>query len=111
MFLTYVGNADVQDLFMRSTMDSIFNVGFGVELDSLGGPDAGNTFTKAFDNSSEYIIRRYFNPFWKIMRFMNIGPEAELKEGIKLIDDFVYKIIHTRMEHKSTQDSDSVKFI
>ncbi|KAJ0968256.1 hypothetical protein J5N97_025173 [Dioscorea zingiberensis] len=100
---------EIQDLLMRSTMDSIFKVGFGVELNSLEGPEEGNTFMNAFDNCSEIIMQRYFNPLWKIMRFLNTGPEAKLKESIKLIDGFVYKLIHTKMEQNSKQDSDSMK--
>ncbi|XP_057986060.1 cytochrome P450 704C1 isoform X2 [Hevea brasiliensis] len=42
---------DMQDLFMKSTLDSIFRVAFGVELDSMcGSNEEGVIFTNAFDN-------------------------------------------------------------
>ncbi|KAH7692448.1 Abieta-7,13-dien-18-ol hydroxylase protein [Dioscorea alata] len=92
---------DIQELFMRATMDSIFEIGFGLELNSLEGQSEGSQFTKAFDNSSEFTMLRYFNPFWKIKRFLNIGSEAKLKENIKVVDDFVYRLIHTKMKQMS----------
>lgn len=91
----------LQELFMRATMDSIFEIGFGLELNSLEGQSQGSRFAKAFDNSSKFILLRYFNLFWKIKRFLNIGSEAKLKENIKVVDDFVYRLIHTKMKQMS----------
>nr|UHB15504.1 cytochrome P450 [Paris polyphylla] len=100
---------DIQDLFMKSTMDSIFKVGFGTELDCLGGSDEGSKFAKAFDTSSELITRRYVHAFWKIERFLKFGPEAELRKNIKDINDFVYKLISTKTEQIPIERSDSGK--
>ncbi|URE06081.1 cytochrome P450 [Musa troglodytarum] len=99
-----------QGLFMKSTMDSIFRTAFGVELNCLGGSDhAGSEFAKAFDASGEIITLRYINVFWKIMRFLNIGSEATLKKKIKVVDDFVYKLIHLRIQQISSTANDSTK--
>lgn len=107
------GNAheavDIQDLFMKSTMDSIFKVGFGVDLNSLKGSEEGSRFSKAFNNSSVFIMRRYVDPFWKLKRLLCIGHEAELRNHIKVIDEFVYKLINNRLEMASSQGNDSVK--
>ncbi|KAA8515955.1 hypothetical protein F0562_019134 [Nyssa sinensis] len=65
---------DIQDLFMKSTLDSIFKVAFGVELDSMCG-------------SSE--------------------EEAKLKKNIKVIDDFVYKLIRGKTKQMETSIDDS----
>ncbi|URE06183.1 cytochrome P450 [Musa troglodytarum] len=79
----------------------------GVEL---GGSDhAGSEFAKAFDASGEIITLRYINVFWKIMRFLNIGSEATLKKKIKVVDDFVYKLIHLRIQQISSTANDSTK--
>lgn len=100
----------LQGLFMKSTMDSIFRTAFGVELNCLGGSDhAGSEFAKAFDASGEIITLRYINVFWKIMRFLNIGSEETLKKKIKVVDDFVYKLIHLRIQQISSTANDSVR--
>ena len=44
------------------------------------------------------ILRRLFDVSWKIKNALNIGIEAELKKNIKVIDDFVYKLIQTKIE-------------
>lgn len=100
---------DIQDLFMKSTMDSIFKVGFGVELNSLQGSEEGTRFSEAFDSSSVLIAFRYADPFWKIKKYFNIGSEAELRIHIKIVDDFVYKLINSKIENSSKQENDSAK--
>ncbi|KAK8268846.1 hypothetical protein V6Z11_D11G094300 [Gossypium hirsutum] len=65
---------DMQDLFLKSTLDSIFKVAFGVELDSMcGSNEEGKEFAAAFDDSSALTLYRYVDPFWKIKRYLNIG--------------------------------------
>ncbi|MBA0802231.1 hypothetical protein Gohar_012548, partial [Gossypium harknessii] len=90
---------DMQDLFLKSTLDSIFKVAFGVELDSMcGSNEEGKEFAAAFDDSSALTLYRYVDPFWKIKRYLNIGSEAALKRNIKVVDNFVYKLIHNKIE-------------
>ncbi|KNA12205.1 hypothetical protein SOVF_127210 [Spinacia oleracea] len=90
---------DIQELFMKSTLDSIFKVAFGVELDSMcGSNEQGRKFSHAFDDASALSLYRYVDIFWKIKKYLNIGAEAELKKNIKIIDDFVYKLISNKVE-------------
>ncbi|MQM12530.1 hypothetical protein Taro_045448 [Colocasia esculenta] len=99
---------DIQDLFMKSTLDSIFKVGFGVELDTLSGSNKeGSRFAEAFDASGEVIVRRYFDFLWKIKRILNIGAEAELKEHLKVINDFVYKVIRSKTQQQISAPRDA----
>ncbi|XP_017978011.1 PREDICTED: cytochrome P450 704C1 isoform X2 [Theobroma cacao] len=101
---------DIQDLFMKSTLDSIFKVGFGVELDSVCGSNLeGKEFTAAFDDSSAAILFRYVDIFWKIKRFLNIGSEAKLKKSTKVVDNFVYKLIHNKIEQMRNSNDSSMK--
>lgn len=82
---------------MRCTLDSIFKVGFGVDLNCLqGSSEEGSAFIKAFDDSTELTYWRYVDPFWKLKRFFNIGTEASLKKNIKSINDFVHGLISTK---------------
>ncbi|XP_015888806.3 cytochrome P450 704C1 [Ziziphus jujuba] len=85
---------DMQDSLMRCTLDSIFKVGFGVELNCLeGSSKEGSAFMKAFDDSNALVYFRYADPFWQLKRFFNIGSEASLRKNVKVIDDFVSQLI------------------
>uniref|UniRef100_A0A803R9V8 Cytochrome P450 n=1 Tax=Cannabis sativa TaxID=3483 RepID=A0A803R9V8_CANSA len=87
----------MQDLFMRCTLDSIFKVGFGVELNCLEGSNKeGSAFMKAFDESNALTYGRYVDPIWELKRYFSIGSEAALKKNIKVIDDFVNQLIKNK---------------
>ncbi|KAI0485883.1 hypothetical protein KFK09_029472 [Dendrobium nobile] len=95
---------DIQDIFMKSSMDSIFQVAFGVELNSLSGSnEEERKFTEAFDEANVLISWRYVDPLWKMKKFLNFGCEAELKNRLKVVDDFVYKILTHKVSQSSKQ--------
>ncbi|KAL6004725.1 hypothetical protein ACLOJK_005280 [Asimina triloba] len=95
---------DIQDLLMKCTLDSIFKVGFGVDLNCLDGTSkAGNEFIKAFDDSSALVSWRYVDFLWKIKRFLNLGSKAVLRKNIKAIDGFVYGVIREKRRKLSNQ--------
>ncbi|KAG6435692.1 hypothetical protein SASPL_100567 [Salvia splendens] len=100
---------DVQALLMRYTLDSIFTVGFGVDLNCLEESNAeGNEFIKAFDDSNELVYRRYVDPIWKIKRYLNICGEATLKKNIGLIHSFVDRVIRTKREQMEKEQNDDL---
>ncbi|GMJ01568.1 cytochrome P450, family 704, subfamily A, polypeptide 2 [Hibiscus trionum] len=91
---------EFQDLFMKTTLESIFKVGFGIDLhclDWLSNEEASN-FCKAFDDANDAVNLRFIDPLWKLKRFLNIGCEATLKKNIKIVDKFIYNIISTKKE-------------
>ncbi|KAE8771030.1 hypothetical protein D1007_57121 [Hordeum vulgare] len=92
---------DFQALLMKVTMDSIFTIAFGVDLATLSVSDEGRRFAASFDDTSEFILLRYVDAFWKVSRFPNVGAEAALRHRIKVVDEFVYKHIRTRTEEMS----------
>ncbi|XP_030512843.1 cytochrome P450 704C1-like [Rhodamnia argentea] len=88
---------DMQDMLMRCTLDSIFKVGFGVELNCLeGSSKEGTLFMKAFDEANALLYWRYVDPSWKLKRLLNIGSEARLRNNITLVDNFVHQLIRTK---------------
>jgi cytochrome P450 len=91
---------EFQGLLQKAAMDSIFAVTFGSDLSTLGGgdDDEASRFAAAVDDASEFTLLRYVNPFWKAMRLLNVGPEAALRERIKIVDEFVYSRIRARSE-------------
>ncbi|KAJ4811902.1 Cytochrome P450 704C1 [Rhynchospora pubera] len=100
---------DIQDLLMKSGMDSIFKVGFGVELGVLSGLEEGKAFSNAFDEASCQILYRYFDVFWKVKRFLNVGSEAKMKKNVQLIDDFVYAVISRKTKQLAEQGEDALE--
>ncbi|KAI5421415.1 hypothetical protein KIW84_045014 [Lathyrus oleraceus] len=100
---------EIQDLFMKSTLDSIFKVAFGTELDSMCGTnEEGKNFANAFDSASALTLYRYVDVFWKIKKFLNIGSEAELKKNTQLLNEFIIKLINTRIQQMKNSNGDSV---
>ncbi|KAD5961282.1 hypothetical protein E3N88_12755 [Mikania micrantha] len=104
--LAAAGNPmNLQDLLMKSTLDSIFKVGFGFDLDTLSGSDeASNRFMKAFDDSNGLVYWRFVDLSWRVKRVLNIGSEAALKENIRIIDDFVYELIKNKREQMKNEN-------
>ncbi|GMI73586.1 cytochrome P450, family 704, subfamily A, polypeptide 2 [Hibiscus trionum] len=102
---------DLHDLFMKSAMDSIFKVGFGIDLNCLdwSNNEEGTNFTKAFDDANEILNSHFFDPIWKLKRFLNIGSEASLKKNIKVIDKFIYNIISTKKKLLGMNQNPNVK--
>lgn len=104
-------SVEVQELFMKSTLDSVFKVVLGVDLDSMCGTNERATeFTNAFNEASEITTHRYIDLLWRIKRYFNIGSEARLKILIEVVNEFVYKLIQSKIEqvHKSQLDSSLV---
>ncbi|KAJ7514501.1 hypothetical protein O6H91_23G046900 [Diphasiastrum complanatum] len=104
---------EMQDLFSRLTLDSICKVGFGVELGVLAPSLPNNPFAIAFDNVNVIVIMRFFDPFWKLKRLLNVGHEASLKRSAKEIDEFIYRVIDSRRSEiqasRAFEKSDQLK--
>lgn len=102
---------EIQDLFMKSAMDSIFEIAFGVELNCLQeySAEENRRFVTAVDEANLQTNWRYFNPFWKIMRFFGIGSEAALKDNIRVIDEFVYKLIRHKIARLSGRSRSGIE--
>ncbi|MED6144043.1 hypothetical protein PIB30_011836 [Stylosanthes scabra] len=41
---------------------------------------------------------RFFNFLWRVKRFLNIGSESVLRNSLRVIDEFVYKLISIKIE-------------
>lgn len=92
---------------MKSTQDSIFRVACGVDLDSIcGSNEESKEFGDAFDNANAMTTWRYVDVFWKIKRALNIGVEAKLRDNIRTVDAFVYKLIQRKTEQMTKPDAD-----
>ncbi|XWS77166.1 hypothetical protein CRYUN_Cryun01aG0238300 [Craigia yunnanensis] len=89
----------IQDMVIKCSFNSVFEVGLGIDLNCIERlNDEGTNFAKAFDEANELVFTRFFYPFWKLQRFLNIGSEAVFKKNVKLVDNFVYNVINTKKE-------------
>ncbi|KAF0891484.1 hypothetical protein E2562_009897 [Oryza meyeriana var. granulata] len=103
---------DMQDLLMRTTLDSIFKVGFGVNLGVLSGSSKeGAAFARAFDDASDQVLFRFFDPLWKVKRFLNVSSEATMKQSVRTIIDFVYSIIDKKIVQMGREQQEYVSLI
>ncbi|KAI3756856.1 hypothetical protein L1987_56679 [Smallanthus sonchifolius] len=69
---------------MKATLDSIFKVAFGTDLDSMcGSSEDGARFSNAFDDASALTLKRYVDITWKIKKLFNIGSEGKY-QGMSL---------------------------
>ncbi|PKA47690.1 Cytochrome P450 704C1 [Apostasia shenzhenica] len=103
-------SVDIQDLFMKATLDSIFKVGFGFKLDTLSGSDElGSSFSKAFDDSNHIVFWRYSDIFWEAKRYFNIGREKQLKRNLRVIDEFVFQLINRKREQMNSGTVEKTK--
>ncbi|KAG9145703.1 hypothetical protein Leryth_024799 [Lithospermum erythrorhizon] len=101
---------DIQELLMKGSLDSIFKVGFGVDLNCLEGSSRkGVEFIKAFDDSNELTYWRYVDPFWKLKKYLNIGCEASLKKNIGVMHNFVDEFIQNKRNQLEMQQESNDK--
>ncbi|XP_051137975.1 cytochrome P450 704C1-like [Andrographis paniculata] len=100
---------EIQDLFTKAALDSVFNVMLGVDLNSTAGTDNGTQFCKAFDEASDMTCYRYVDISWPIKKFLNIGSEAKLKKCKKVVDEFVYQVISRKIEQMNGCDQSATK--
>eukprot|EP00008_Paramoeba_atlantica_P007091 CAMPEP_0201489744 /NCGR_PEP_ID=MMETSP0151_2-20130828/23513_1 /ASSEMBLY_ACC=CAM_ASM_000257 /TAXON_ID=200890 /ORGANISM="Paramoeba atlantica, Strain 621/1 / CCAP 1560/9" /LENGTH=445 /DNA_ID=CAMNT_0047875431 /DNA_START=253 /DNA_END=1590 /DNA_ORIENTATION=- len=90
---------DLQDLFARYTFDSICTIAFGMEVNSLGGNARDVEFQKNYDIAQNTASARFFDPLWKFKRFCGLGLEGALPKHVKVLDDYIYKVIKDRLEN------------
>ncbi|KAG6554469.1 hypothetical protein Mapa_003847 [Marchantia paleacea] len=96
---------DIQDLFLRMTMDSICKVGFGVDQRNLNLDLPEIKFAKAFDALSEWSTARNFDTTWKLKRRFNIGREKLFRALLPDVDSFTYSVIQDRREEITRLES------
>ncbi|CAM6097039.1 unnamed protein product [Calypogeia fissa] len=96
---------DLQDLFMRMTLDSTSKLGFGVDLGCLSASLPAVPFAAAFDRANELSFHRFIDLWWKLKRILKIGEEKELDNCLKVIDSFSYDVIRRRREEMNNPEA------
>jgi len=96
---------DMQDLFLRHTMDSICQIAFGHNLKSLLQKETP-TFSRSFDRAQEIISARGLIPRvqFLVMKYLQLGWEKEFTRCIKTLRDFVGAIVKERASREETKE-------
>ncbi|XWS52863.1 hypothetical protein CRYUN_Cryun11dG0108700 [Craigia yunnanensis] len=95
---------DLQDVFRRFSFDNICKFSFGFNL-SLPISE----FAEAFDLASKLSAQRGLasSPLiWKVKRLLNLGTEKQLKEAIKMVDEFAQEMINQRRKKGFSDNND-----
>ncbi|KAI9023448.1 cytochrome P450 [Hyaloraphidium curvatum] len=100
---------DIQDMLLRSTMDSFVRLALGADIGNLAGkgtfgPDGKYKlhdipFATAFDSLNLAVAKRTANPLWKITELLD-GTNARVTAYQKLMDDFALKIINQKRDKR-----------
>ena len=89
-------DGDCQEVFARYTLESIGIIGFDCSLGAFEDANVSSSFGGAFNLATLRTADRFVDPLWKVKRLLNIGKEKELKEAIRLIQNFSSKVIAER---------------
>lgn len=86
---------DLQDFFFRFTMDTFVEIAFGHDLKSLQS-ETPHPFAVAFDDVQRISNERLSDISWVVSKFFQLGNEAKLTEGVKVIDQFAHTVINSK---------------
>ncbi|KAG0059250.1 hypothetical protein BGZ90_004570 [Linnemannia elongata] len=86
---------DLQQLFLRLTMDAFGKLTFGIEFNSLL-TEGRNEFGDAFDYLTANVDGRVINPLWPIFDRLTPGKIGKLKKAIAVLDRYAYSAVHKR---------------
>ncbi|PIA30061.1 hypothetical protein AQUCO_05700040v1 [Aquilegia coerulea] len=104
--------ADLEDIFMRLTFDSVFMVIFGRNPNCLSIDFPCNELAQAIDDMAEVLTYRHVLPssWWKLCRWFMIGPEKKFVEARKIIDHSLESYILLKKDdlNKEEQDNDMI---
>ena len=96
---------DIQDLYFRLTLKSFAKIAFGLEVNTFEG-ESQPPFAISFDVCTRLTNQRFFDMFWELKKFFQIGSERTLFQHLKVIDDFVFEIVRDRKASSSSDLSE-----
>jgi cytochrome P450 len=86
---------DLQQLFLRLTMDAFGKLTFGIEFNSLM-TEGRNEFGDAFDYLTANMDGRVVNPLWPIFDRLTPGKIRKVKKAIAVLDKYAYSAVNKR---------------
>ncbi|TMW62715.1 hypothetical protein Poli38472_005333 [Pythium oligandrum] len=105
---------DLFRLLNQFTMEAFCVIGFGIEMNGLES-NKEHRFQRGFDRGLSVLMLRIVRPawLWRMQRFLNVGPERQLKEDVRILDDTLFKIIAESFEKRqsNTHDRDATDLV
>lgn len=101
------GVVDLEDVFMRYSLDVTYASVFDADLDMLCVAAASAPvppFGLATRVASESVLFRHIVPawWWRLLRWLNVGSERRLAEAKAVLNEFVYREIAKRKSRLAT---------
>ncbi|KAF9094033.1 hypothetical protein BGX23_002582 [Mortierella sp. AD031] len=93
---------DLQQLFLKLTMDAFGKLTFGIEFNALL-TEGRNEFGDAFDFLTANVDGRVINPLWFIMDRFIPGKIGKLKRAIAVLDRYAYSAIQKRRDESPVE--------
>jgi len=97
---------DLQDVFYRYALDCFAKIAFGENFNSISKEEP-EPFAKAFDRAQFLMVRRLFNPLFKIQKIFRFGEEPEIGRCLKVINEYARTVIAKR--RKEINDPNAVQ--
>ncbi|KAF9134550.1 hypothetical protein BGW39_006643 [Mortierella sp. 14UC] len=95
---------DLQQLFLKLTMDAFGKLTFGIDFNSLL-TEGRNEFGEAFDFLTANVDGRILNPLWPILDPLIPGKTGKIKRAIAVLDRYAYSAVNKRRE-ESPEDKE-----
>ncbi|GMF52588.1 unnamed protein product [Phytophthora fragariaefolia] len=104
----------MKSLLTKFSNDVFTKIGFGVDLNGLGGDvnaDMDHPFIKALEVYTAVLCARLLSPtwLWKLKRFLNIGDERALKYANKVVHDLTNEVMRESIKTKASDEGDGRK--
>ncbi|KAK1299318.1 Cytochrome P450 86B1 [Acorus calamus] len=89
---------DLEDVLLRFTFNASCKIVIGVDPNCLSEQEV--PFARVFDEAEEVLALRHVFPmwWWKLMRWLNVGPEKTLARSLEMWDAHVMQTIRERRE-------------
>ena len=84
---------DLQDLFLRFTLDSIGDIAFGEDVGSLTQRDV--PFATAFDFCQHVTNERFLLPFWEVVEPL-LPRGRQMRANLKILDEYTFALLARR---------------
>lgn len=86
---------NLQDVFRRFTFDTICSIVMGFDPKCLAIDFPRFVYRRAFDQVSQTMFYRHIVPkcFWKLQKWLQIGPEKKMTEARKTLDHFLHECV------------------
>jgi len=104
---------DLQDVLSSLTFETISDIAFGVKtgaMESCLFNGEKMDVLAQFDRAQQICFMRVVlpRPVWRLMRFLNIGSERQLKEDTAALTKYVLNIIRKRRENGDLDSSNDL---